>query len=174
MLPAAHNAPQSRRWVKALRQTWIHCYKHTLRGADAVEPAIADTSRLMAANQTLTKAVQDLEGKAAGADSEYWKVWMCGCSPRPCMNWRGRPQEQTQSTGRCATCVDVCGCDMCGCNMCGCVCVDAWNDVTTGSTGSAYTFGCVEDREGMWMCGRHDVATGCARLCKRCFGHGTM
>eukprot|EP00955_Chlamydomonas_euryale_P109816 365958-Chlamydomonas_euryale.AAC.4 len=73
---------QARRWVKALRQVWLHCFRHTLRGADSVEPALADTSRLMAANHTLTAAVRELEGKAAGADSEYWKVgWLVVAVP---------------------------------------------------------------------------------------------
>ncbi|KAG1662011.1 hypothetical protein FOA52_009500 [Chlamydomonas sp. UWO 241] len=73
---AADTPEEARRWVKALRATWEHCYTHTLRGTDVVEPSLQDTSRLMAANLALTSTVRDLEGKAAGADSEYWKNWL--------------------------------------------------------------------------------------------------
>ncbi len=51
----------------------MHCYQHTLRGTATLDPAVADTSRLLAQNQTLTANLREMEGKAAGADSEYWR-----------------------------------------------------------------------------------------------------
>ena len=69
------HCPQARTWVKALRQTWTHCFKHTLRGVDpaSTDARYHDTSRLLAVNQGLAATVRDLEGRVAGADSEYWR-----------------------------------------------------------------------------------------------------
>ena len=71
--PMSHLMPKARGWVKALRSTWEHCYRHTLRGTSTLEGGLADTSRLMAVNQQLTASLKTMEGKAAGADSEYWR-----------------------------------------------------------------------------------------------------
>jgi hypothetical protein len=51
----------------------VHCYHHTLRGTATLDGGLADTSRLMAVNQQLTTSLRTMEGKAAGADSEYWR-----------------------------------------------------------------------------------------------------
>lgn len=73
---AADTPEEARRWVKALRSTWVHCFKHTLRGTDHIDSQVQETSRLMAHNQLLTQSLREMEGKAAGADSEYWKSWL--------------------------------------------------------------------------------------------------
>ena len=73
--PSVFSCPcQARGWIKALRSTWVHCYQHTLRGTATIDGGLADTSRLLAQNQQLTASLRTMEGKAAGADSEYWRL----------------------------------------------------------------------------------------------------
>lgn len=64
---------QAMAWVKALRQTWMHCFKHTLRGTDP-DGAVHGMSRLMAQNELLRQSL--LAHTSLGthnSDSEYWR-----------------------------------------------------------------------------------------------------
>lgn len=80
---------QARLWVRALRDTWLHCFKHTLRGTDG-KGAIHDTSRLLAANEALRKslAATQARGPAATNDSEYWRC-VCDTPLSSSVKWAG-------------------------------------------------------------------------------------
>ncbi|KAG2501257.1 hypothetical protein HYH03_001064 [Edaphochlamys debaryana] len=74
---AATSHEEARVWLKVLRETWYHCYKHTLRASNIRgQGGLHLTSRVMAENAALRESVRDLTAKSQGLDSEYWRQWL--------------------------------------------------------------------------------------------------
>ncbi|GLC64513.1 hypothetical protein PLESTF_000174100 [Pleodorina starrii] len=71
---AASSHEEALLWLKVLRETWYHCFKHTLRASNLrSQQGLHLTSRVMAENVALRESVRDLTAKAQGFDSDYWR-----------------------------------------------------------------------------------------------------
>ncbi|KAG2432966.1 hypothetical protein HXX76_008694 [Chlamydomonas incerta] len=74
---AAGSHEEAKIWLKMLRETWYHCFKHTLRASNVRDnQGLHLASKVMAENITLRESVRDLTAKAQGLDSEYWRQWL--------------------------------------------------------------------------------------------------
>ncbi|GLC54185.1 hypothetical protein PLESTB_000832700 [Pleodorina starrii] len=74
---AASSHEEALLWLKVLRETWYHCFKHTLRASNLrSQQGLHLTSRVMAENVALRESVRDLTAKAQGFDSDYWRQWL--------------------------------------------------------------------------------------------------
>ncbi|GIL93966.1 hypothetical protein Vretimale_245 [Volvox reticuliferus] len=74
---AASSHEEAMIWLKVLRETWYHCFKHTLRASNLrSQQGLHLTSKVMAENIALRESVRDLAAKAQGFDSEYWRQWL--------------------------------------------------------------------------------------------------
>jgi hypothetical protein len=70
---AAATAAEARQWVGALREAWLHCFRHAARSTGGGGGAAAASHRLMAENAVLRESLRVAAVRRSAEDSEYWR-----------------------------------------------------------------------------------------------------
>lgn len=94
---AAESQRDAELWVSLIRETWLHCFRHTARSTGgsagtmtAAAAGVAVSQKLMAENALLRESLQELNQQVTQANGEYWRYAMvllthsCRAWPQQC------------------------------------------------------------------------------------------